>query len=99
MTIQLDLDPPRPVVSVTGALGRSGGDLLTAVLQYARQQHGRPAAVDLQGVSHVDRHGVAALIDSDPVIHQASPEVDRALAASTGVRPRATRMRRERARS
>jgi hypothetical protein len=88
VSIQLDLEGPCPVISVTGVLGRPGGALLTAMLQYVRQQHGRRAAVDLRGVPRADRHGLASLIDSGAVIHRASPEVGRALVALTGVLPR-----------
>ncbi len=81
MTLYVDLDPPLPVVSVVGVLGRSGGALLTAVLEYVReQQHGRPVAVDLRGVSHVDRHGLAPIIVSGVVLTATSSAVDRVLA-------------------
>src|SRR5687768_11484461 len=62
VTVYVDLDPPLPVVSVVGVLGRSGGALLTAVLEYVREQDGRPVVVDLGDVSHVDRHGLAPII-------------------------------------
>jgi hypothetical protein len=83
VTIQVDLDPPHPVVSVAGVLRRSGGSLLTAVLEYVRDQDGRPVAVDLRGVSQVDRHGLAPIIDSSAVLAGTSPAVDRALTGVT----------------
>ncbi len=83
VTIELDLDPPHPLISVTGVLERSGGALLTAVLEYVReQQHGGPVAVDLRGVFHVDRHGLAPITESGVVLIAASPAVDQVLAGS-----------------
>lgn len=82
VTIRLDLDAPQPVVFVAGTLERSGGALLTAVLEYVRQQHGGPVAVDLEQVSHVDRHGLASVIESGAVVARASPRVRRALTSS-----------------
>lgn len=84
VTIQLNLGPPHPSISVAGILGRSGGALLTAVLEYVReQQHGGPVAVDLRGVSHVDRHGLAPITGSGVVLTATSPAVDRVLAGRT----------------
>ncbi len=80
VTIQLDLGPPHPSISVAGVLGRSGGALLTAVLEYVREQDGRPVAVDLRDVSHVDRHGLASIIRSGVALAGTSPAVDQALA-------------------
>ncbi len=83
VTIQLDLDSPHLLISVTGALGRSGGALLMAVLEYVREQHGRPVAVDLRGVSHVDRHGLAPIAESGVAVTATSSAVDQVLAGVT----------------
>ena len=80
VTVNVDLDPPLPVVSVVGVLERSGGALLTAVLEYVREQDGRPVAVDLRGVSHVDRYGLAPITRFGVAIAGTSPAVDQALA-------------------
>jgi hypothetical protein len=87
VTVYVDLSPPLPVVSVVGALGRAGGALLTAVLEYVREQDGRPAAVDLRDVPVADSHALVAVITSDAVLVATSPAVDRALADVTRCLP------------
>jgi hypothetical protein len=84
VTIRLEIDAPQPVVLVAGALQRPGGALLTAVLEYVRQQHGGPVAVDLGRVSQVDSHGLAAVIASGADVTSAPPRVRRALKDLTG---------------
>jgi hypothetical protein len=81
--IRLDLDAPRPVVSVAGPLERPGGDLLAAVLEYVRRTNRGPVALDLRGVSRVDRHGLAPVVESGAVVAGASPRVHRALTGLT----------------
>ena len=83
VTIRLEIDAPQPVVLVVGALQRPGGALLTAVLEYVRQQHSGPVAVDLGQVSQVDRHGLAAVIASGADVASAPPRVRRALEGLT----------------
>lgn len=83
VTIRLEIDAPQPVVLVVGALQRPGGALLTAVLEYARQQHGGRVAVDLGRVSRVDSHGLAAVIASGADVTSAPPRVRRALKGMT----------------
>jgi hypothetical protein len=77
------VDPPRTVVSVVGLLGDSGGALLTALLEYVREREGGPVAVDLRGVLHADRHGLAPVIATGAVLTGTSPAVDRVLAGGT----------------
>ena len=84
VTIRLDLDAPEPVVSVAGTLERPGGALLAAVLEYVRQTHGGPIAVDLSRVSRIDGHGLAPVIESGVVVDGASPRVHRALTGLMG---------------
>jgi hypothetical protein len=84
VTIRLEIDAPQPVVLVVGALQRPGGALLTAVLEYVRQQHGGRAAVDLGQVSQIDSHGLAAVIASGADVTSAPPRVRRALKDLTG---------------
>jgi len=79
VTIRLEIDSPQPVVVVAGALQRPGGALLTAVLEYVRQQHGGPVAVDLAQVSQVDSQGLAAVIASGADVASAPPRVRRVL--------------------
>jgi hypothetical protein len=77
--LRSDLDPRRTVVSVVGLLGHSGGALLAAVLEYVRERGGGPVAVDLRGVSHADRRGLAPVIASGAVLAGTSPAVDQVL--------------------
>jgi hypothetical protein len=79
VTIRLEIDAPQPVVLVAGALQRPGGALLTAVLEYVRQQHGGRVAVDLGQVSQVDSQGLTAVIASGVDVTSAPPRVRRAL--------------------
>jgi ABC-type transporter Mla MlaB component len=79
VTIRLEFDAGQPVVLVAGVLQRPGGALLTAVVEYVRQQHGGRVAVDLGQVSQVDSHGLAAVIASGADVTSASPRVRRAL--------------------
>jgi anti-anti-sigma regulatory factor len=79
VTIRLEIDGPGSVVLVVGDLQHPGGALLTAVLEYVRQQHGGPVAVDLGQVSQVDSHGLAAVIASGADVTSAPPRVRRAL--------------------
>ncbi len=81
--LQPDLDPPRTVVAVVGLLGRSGGALLAAVLEYVREREGGPVAVDLRGVSQADRHGLAPVIESGAVLAGTSPAVEQVLSRGT----------------
>jgi hypothetical protein len=83
VTIEMDVDGPHAVVSVVGRLGRSGGALLSAVLEYMRERESGPVALDLRGVSHADRHGLAPVIESGAVLTGTSPAVDRVLAGAT----------------
>jgi hypothetical protein len=83
VTIEMDVDGPHPVVSVVGFLGRSGGALLSAVLEYVRERDSGPVALDLRGVSHADRHGLAPVIESGAVLAGTSPAVDQLLAGAT----------------
>ena len=83
VTIEMDVDGPRRVVSVVGPLGYSGGALLSAVLEYVRERGCGPVALDLRGVSHADRHGLAPVIESGAVLAGTSPAVDQVLASAT----------------
>jgi hypothetical protein len=69
-------------VSVVGFLGRSGGALLSAVLEYVRERESEPVALDLRGVSHADRHGLAPVIESGAALAGTSPAVDHVLAGA-----------------
>jgi hypothetical protein len=80
VSLQSDCDPARTVISVVGLLEHSGGALLAAVLEYVREREGGPVAVDLRGVFHADRHGLAPLIESDVVLAGTSPAVAHVLA-------------------
>jgi hypothetical protein len=80
VSVQSDCDPARTVISVVGHLGHSGGALLAAVLEYVREREGGPVAVDLRGVSHADRHGLAPVIESGVVLAGTSPAVAHVLA-------------------
>jgi hypothetical protein len=81
--IRLDLAARRPVVCVAGPLEQPGGALLAAVLEYVRRTHRGPVALDLRGVSRVDRHGLAPVVESGAVVAGASPQVHRALSGLT----------------
>lgn len=78
--LRSDSEPSRTVVSVVGPLGHSGGALLAAVLEYVREREGGLVAVDLRGVSHADRFGLAPVIESGAVLTGTSPAVDQVLA-------------------
>jgi hypothetical protein len=83
VSIRLEINAPQPVVLVVGALQRPGGALLTAVLEYVREQHGGRVTVDLGRVSQVDSHGLAAVIASGAEVTSAPPRVRRALMGLT----------------
>ena len=80
VTIERNLDGPHSVVSVAGALEGPGGALLVAMLEYVLDHHGGPVAVDLCRVSHVDRHGLVPVVESDGVaVAGVSASVEEAL--------------------
>lgn len=86
LSVVVRQDVAQPVVSVAGELDLAGAGLVTAVLDHLHRRRARPARaggrreqvdVDLAGVTFVDSHGLAAVVDGRTRIVASSEPVRR----------------------
>lgn len=84
VTVEVHREVVPPVVVVSGCLGRQGGALLAAMLAHVQELSPTPVVVDLRQVSHVDRLGLAPVLDGAAIVGDVSPAVARELRALAG---------------
>ena len=88
LSVDVRRDAGRPVVTVAGELDLAGAGLVTAMLDHVRRRQSGPARavgrrevvdVDLAGVTFVDSHGLASVVDDRTRVVASSEPVRRLL--------------------
>ena len=86
LSVDVREDVGRPVVTVAGELDLAGAGLVTAMLDHVRRRRSGPGRaadrweevdVDLAGVTFVDSHGLASVVDGRTRVVAASEPVRR----------------------